>query len=339
MITLKNVSKTFITEKNTVKAVQDVSLNVKNGEIFGIIGYSGAGKSTLVRLINLLERPESGEVWVDGESLTDLTTKELRERRKKIGMIFQQFNLFNSRTVYDNVAFSLPKKHDPKTVMDLLKLVNIEDKKDAYPSELSGGQKQRVAIARALANNPKVLLCDEATSALDPQTTESILTLLKDLNRKLGLTIVIITHEMAVIKDICDTVAVMEEGRIVEENSVEEVFSSPQSDLTKEFTSSTSNIDKIKNILFENQDILDIQKGQYVLKLDFKGHEIANPLISDISSRFNIQASIIYGSVDMIKNTPLGSLIVILKGDPNTQKEAIQYLKDNVQVEVLIHAE
>lgn len=339
MITLKNVSKTFITEKNTVKAVQNVSLNVKNGEIFGIIGYSGAGKSTLVRLINLLERPESGEVWVDGELLTELSTKELRERRKKIGMIFQQFNLFSSRTVYDNVAFSLPKNHDTKIVMDLLKLVNIEDKKDAYPSELSGGQKQRVAIARALANNPKVLLCDEATSALDPQTTESILTLLKELNRKLGLTIVIITHEMAVIKDICDTVAVMEEGRIVEENSVEEVFSSPQSDLTKEFTSSTSNIDKIKNILFENQDILDIQKGQYVLKLDFKGHEIANPLISDISNRFNIQASIIYGSVDMIKNTPLGSLIVILKGDPNTQKEAIRYLKENVQVEVLIHAE
>ncbi len=338
LITLKNVSKTFYTDTHTVKAVRDVSINIKKGEIFGIIGYSGAGKSTLVRLINLLEKPDSGDVIVDNENLTTLSAKDLRNRRKKIGMIFQQFNLFASRTVYDNVAFALPKNHDKDHVLNLLELVGISDKKDAYPSELSGGQKQRVAIARALANDPKVLLCDEATSALDPQTTQSILNLLKNLNEKLGITIVIITHEMAVIKEICDHVAVMENGVVVEDNTVEAVFSNPQSEITKEFTSSTSNIDKIKDILKSNQEILDIKEGEYVIKLDFQSHQIAKPLISDITQRFNIQASIVYGTVDMIKNTPLGSLIVILKGDLDTQKEAITYLQNFTKVEVLVHA-
>lgn len=338
MITLKNVSKTFITDTQTVNAVKDVSLTIQKGDIFGIIGYSGAGKSTLVRLINLLEKPNQGQVFVNGIELTSLSDKALRENRKKMGMIFQQFNLFNSRTVYDNVSYSLPRKHDPKTVMDLLTLVGIEDKRDAYPSQLSGGQKQRVAIARALANDPSVLLCDEATSALDPQTTQSILELLKDLNKKLGITIVIITHEMAVIKEICDHVAVMENGIIVEENSVENIFSDPQSNITKEFTSSTNNVDKIQAILNDNLKTLDIKPNEYVLKIDFKGTDVAYPLISDISKRFDIQASIIYGTVDMIKNTPLGSLIVILKGDLNIQKEAIQYLEQHAKVEVLIHA-
>lgn len=338
MIELKNVSKTFITPKLEVKAVQNVSTKVKKGEIFGIIGYSGAGKSTMVRLLNLLERPDSGEVIVDNTDLMKLSNKELREKRKKIGMIFQQFNLFASRTVYENVSFALPKDHDRSKVIELLKLVGIEEKEHAYPSELSGGQKQRVAIARALANDPKVLLCDEPTSALDPQTTQQILKLLKELNQKLGITIVIITHEMAVIKEICDHVAVMEDGYIVEDNTVEAVFSNPQSKITKEFTSSMRNVSVIQNILLENKDTLNIKTGEYVLKLDFVGPETAVPLISDISKRFDIYASIIYGTIDVIKNMPLGSLIIILKGDKDAQEQAIQYLKQHAAVEVLIDA-
>lgn len=337
MIQLKNVSKTFKTTSNTVKAVQDVSLNINQGDIYGIIGYSGAGKSTLVRLMNLLEKPDTGTVTIDTIELTNLSPKELRNERKRIGMIFQQFNLFASRTVFDNVAFALDKK-DKHKVMELLELVGIKDKKDAYPSQLSGGQKQRVAIARALANNPKVLLCDEATSALDPQTTHSILSLLKELNQNLGLTIVIITHEMAVIKEVCDHVAVMENGRVVEEASVVDIFSNPQSNMTKEFTSSLKSVDKIKATLLENKEILNINEGEYVLKLEFVGAETGHPLISEISNKFNIRASIVYGSVDIIKNTPVGSLIIILKGDKDTQQKALAYLEQHAKVEVLIHA-
>lgn len=338
MIELKNISKTFVTKNNTVKAVQNVSTHVKEGEIFGIIGYSGAGKSTLIRLLNLLEKPDAGEVIVDGVDLTKLNKQELRETRKKIGMIFQSFNLFASRTVYENVSFALGKKHDKEKVLNLLELVGIEDKVNAYPSELSGGQKQRVAIARALANDPKVLLCDEPTSALDPQTTDSILALLKDINKRLRITMVIITHEMSVIKEVCDHVAVMEDGFVIEDDSVENVFVNPKSEITKEFTSSMKNIDKIKQILKDNKKMLDIKEGEYVLKLDFVGTETAVPLISDISKRFDVHASIIYGTVDVIKNMPLGSLIVILKGDKKVQEETIAYLQEQVSVEVLVHA-
>lgn len=222
LIQLDHIVKTFDTGADKVHAVSDVTLHIKSGEIFGIIGFSGAGKSTLVRCINLLERPTSGTVTVDGKVLTDLPAKELREARKKIGMIFQHFNLMRSRTVGENVAYplkgsGLTKQQIKAKVRELLELVDISEKENAYPSQLSGGQKQRVAIARALANDPKVLLCDEATSALDPQTTGAILQLLKHLNEKLGITIVIITHEMAVVKEICDRVAVMEHGNVVEE--------------------------------------------------------------------------------------------------------------------------
>ena len=329
MIELRHVSKTF---NQSVKAVDNVSITINEGEIYGIIGFSGAGKSTLVRLMNLLETPDQGEVYIDKVELTQLSKKKLREERKNIGMIFQQFNLFNSRTVYDNVAFTLPKNHDQDKVMDLLKLVEIEDKKDAYPSELSGGQKQRVAIARALANDPKVLLCDEATSALDPQTTQSILQLLKDVNEKLGITIVIITHEMSVIKDICDRVAIMESGKIIEENTVENLFSKPQSKIAQEFT---SNMKNIETILENNQQILNINEADKVLKIDFIGEEIGVPLISNLTQEFNIEASIVYGTVDIIKQTPIGSLIVILKGDPITQQKAIDYIKQVAKVEVI----
>ena len=245
MIELKNISKDFGSGEKAVHAVRDVSLSIGSGEIFGIIGFSGAGKSTLVRCINLLERPSSGSVFVAGQDLTALSAKDLRAARKKIGMIFQHFNLMPSRTVAGNVAYplkgsGLSKEDIQKKVATLLELVGIGDKADAYPSQLSGGQKQRVAIARALANDPQVLLCDEATSALDPQTTKAILHLLKHLNETLGITIVLITHEMAVVKEICDRVAVMEYGRVVEQGEVFTVFAEPKQDITKSFIHTTS---------------------------------------------------------------------------------------------------
>ena len=238
MIRLEHVSKTFTTKSGYVHAVKDISLDINEGEIFGIIGFSGAGKSTLVRCMNLLERPEEGSVIVDDKNLLELDGAQLREMRKKIGMIFQHFNLMRSRTVAQNVAFPLKKSGLSKEeirqkVMELLELVDLSEKANVYPSQLSGGQKQRVAIARSLANDPKVLLCDEATSALDPQTTHSILKLIKDINRKLNLTVVLITHEMGVVKEICDRVAVMEDGHIVEEGSIVEVFTHPQAKVTK----------------------------------------------------------------------------------------------------------
>ena len=229
MIELRGVSKTFVTGDQRIEACRNVNLTIEDGEIFGIIGFSGAGKSTLIRCINLLERPTSGSVWIDGREISGLREAELRRERKKIGMIFQHFNLMRSRTIFDNVAYPLKgsgmsRDQIGKKVGELLKLVELEDKAQAYPSQLSGGQKQRVAIARALANDPKVLLCDEATSALDPQTTQSILKLLKQVNHQLGITIVLITHQMSVIKEICDRVAVMEEGEIRETGRVIDLF-------------------------------------------------------------------------------------------------------------------
>ena len=260
MIELKNVTKTFSAGSNTVHAVKDVSLVIEKGEIFGIIGFSGAGKSTLVRCINLLERPNSGKVFVDDKDLTALSARDLRKARKKIGMIFQHFNLMPSRTVADNVEYSLfgsglTKAQKKAKVRELLALVDIADKENSYPSQLSGGQKQRVAIARALANDPKVLLCDEATSALDPQTTASILELLQSLNKKLGITIVVITHEMAVVKQICDRVAVMENGNVVEEGDVFSIFANPKHQITKDFIKTTSNLQKIEGLIASGSEV------------------------------------------------------------------------------------
>ena len=251
MIELSHISKEFVSGKRTVHAVQDVSLTIDKGEIFGMIGFSGAGKSTLVRCINLLERPTSGKVIVDGQDMLSLSAKELRQARKKIGMIFQHFNLMPSRTVAGNVAYplrgsGLSKQQIEEKVQRLLDLVGIGDKAEAYPKQLSGGQKQRVAIARALANDPNVLLCDEATSALDPQTTKAILQLLKHLNETLGITVVIITHEMAVVKEICHRVAVMEHGKVVESGEVFNIFANPREDITKSFIHTTSNLRKIE---------------------------------------------------------------------------------------------
>lgn len=344
MIELKNVSKTFKTNQKEVHAVKDVNITVDAGEIFGVIGYSGAGKSTLVRCINLLERPTKGQVIIENTDLTQLKEKELRAERQNIGMIFQQFNLLGSRTAYQNVEFPLKnrgysKEEIGEKVESLLDLVGIADKANTYPSQLSGGQKQRVAIARALATDPKILLCDEATSALDPQTTKSILKLLKEVNRKLGITIVIITHEMEVIKEICHRVAVMEDGYVVELNDVVSVFSNPQAQITKEFISSTSSLSRIDDLIKEEASIVQLKPGQQLWRLDFYGAETREALIADLALTFGINPSIIFANVEVISDTVLGSLIVLLTLTDELERDVLDYLENKrIKVEVIKHA-
>lgn len=341
MIQLKHITKTFYTANGEVHACRDITLNIEKGEIYGIIGFSGAGKSTLVRCINLLERPTSGEVYIDGEEITCLNEKNLRFIRKKIGMIFQHFNLMRSRTVYQNIAYplkgsGLSKVEIEKKVNDLLELVDLKDKKNAYPSQLSGGQKQRVSIARALANDPKVLLCDEATSALDPQTTKSILKLLKEVNTKLGITIVLITHEMAVIKEICNRVAIMENGNVEEEGKILDVFSDPRKQVTKDFIDSTSTINKIYEMIEENNPIVALNKGESLIVLHYSAGNTDKPLISDVSRNFDVNSNIVFGNIEIIQNSPLGSLVIILSGsEANIQKTILFLRENNVKVEVL----
>lgn len=344
MIELINVNKTFITKNMTVYAANDVNLKIEDGEVFGIIGYSGAGKSTLVRCINLLERPDSGRVFIDDVELTSLKPSNLRKERKNIGMIFQHFNLFSARTVYQNIAYSLrhsglSREQKKEKVNELLKLVELEEKADNYPSNLSGGQKQRVAIARALASNPKVLLCDEATSALDPQTTHSILQLLKKLNREFGITIVLITHEMQVIKEICDRVAVMENGSVVETGDVFKVFASPEERITKDFIDTTSNLSKIYQLINENAEITKLNSGQCIVKFKYLVRSASEALISTISREYKVDANIIFGNIELIGAEPLGGLVAILSGKPEDIESALSYLKDkNVGVEVILDA-
>lgn len=341
MIQLEHISKSFVTASGTVHAVQDVNLQIGEGEIFGIIGFSGAGKSTLVRCINLLERPTEGRVIVDGDDLTAMDLKKLREVRKKIGMIFQHFNLMRSRTVFQNIAFplkksGLPKEEKEKKIESLLELVGLSDKKNAYPSQLSGGQKQRVAIARALANDPKVLLCDEATSALDPQTTQSILKLLKQVNETLGITIVLITHEMAVVKDICDRVAIMEQGCVVEEGDTVSVFSHPKEAMTKDFIDTASNLGKIHDLIAEGHSLTEIQPGEQMVLLTYSGSNAGQPLISALAEKFAVSANIIYGNIDYLKGKPLGKLVVTLSGEKHAMDQAIEYIRSlGVEMEVI----
>lgn len=342
MIYLKNICKTFIDDnKKEVHAVNDVSLTINDGDIFGIIGFSGAGKSTLVRCINLLERPTSGTVEVDGKDLTKLSEKELRESRKKIGMIFQHFNLFPSRTIFGNVEFplqgsGLSKEEIAAKVRNLLELVGISEKENAYPSQLSGGQKQRVAIARALANDPDILLCDEATSALDPQTTKAILDLLKDLNKKLGITIVVITHEMAVVKEICNKVAVMEKGRVVEEGDVFSIFANPQEALTQNFIKTTSNLRKIEDLVNEGSPVVDLKPGELIVRLSYIEKNISEPLISAMTYKFNVILNIIFANIEIIQDAPIGGTVAIMSGKSEDIDAALDYLRDkNVGVEVI----
>lgn len=310
--------------------------------VFGIIGFSGAGKSTLVRCINLLERPTKGKVFINEKEITALSESELKEQRKKIGMIFQQFNLFSNRTVYNNVEFplkrsKLTRRQKQEKVMSLLKLVDLEDKASAYPSQLSGGQKQRVAIARALANDPEILLSDESTSALDPKTTKSILTLLKKLNRELGITIVVITHEMQVIKDICDRVAVMKDGEVVEYGDVFDIFANPTQDITREFVEGTSNLSRIKELLENKSAITQLKQGEAILKFKYLERSASEALVSQLSRKFNLDINIIFGNIELIGDNPVGGLVSIVRGTAREIDAAIEYLKEkNVGVEVIL---
>ena len=330
MIELRHIVKRFESKAGTVTAVNDVSLHIEKGEVFGIIGFSGAGKSTLVRCINLLERPTSGEVLIDGTDITKLAAKELRGVRQKIGMIFQHFNLMPSRTVYDNIEMplkltNLSAEERREKIRSLLELVELADKSEAYPSQLSGGQKQRVAIARALANDPKVLLCDEATSALDPKTTRSILKLLREVNSRLGITIVVITHQMDVVKFICDRAAVMEHGRVVEEGTILDIFANPKAPVTKGFIDSASNVDDLYDML-EDAEGRGVTHGTVYL-LTYAGASAGKPLMTEIFKQFGVSANIIFGNIEILKGTPLGKLAVTLEGDAENVVSAVEFIK------------
>lgn len=329
MIEIKNVKKSFTRDKHRIEALKGVTLNVEQGDIYGVIGFSGAGKSTLIRMVNYLETPSEGEVIVNGKTLSKLSKRELRDLRKKIGMIFQHFNLLESKTIFENIAIPLilnntPKIEIDKKVRELLEFVGLENRADAYPSELSGGQKQRVGIARALTTNPLILLCDEATSALDPQTTESILELLKKANEEYNITILIITHEMNVIREICNKVAVMEKGEIVEEGRLIDIFGNPKHETTKNFVRTVVH-DKIPN------SILEQYKENYegkLLELKFIGRNAKEAIIADASSKNNIEINILYANFTEIKKDILGYITVSANGKLENINAAIEYLED-----------
>ena len=333
MLELKNVSKIYETKKGRVTGVDNVSLTINKGDIFGIVGYSGAGKSSLIRCINLLEVPTSGEVYVNGQNMLALSSKELRLARLKIGMIFQHFYLINQKTIADNIRFALKAANHPTAQIDqrideLLSMVGLSEKRDVFPSQLSGGQKQRVGIARALANNPSVLLCDEATSALDPKTTLSILQLLKEINEKLGITIVLITHEMDVVKEICNRMAIMQDGRVVEEGDVYDIFASPREPLTQEFIKSVVSFDI-------PPAILKSVNGE-IVKIIFKGEIAGEGIISDTLQQFTVKGNFLHGTIEYIQDRPLGIFIMELLGETTQISAAKDYLVERgTIVEVL----
>ncbi|MBQ9281708.1 MAG: ATP-binding cassette domain-containing protein [Treponema sp.] len=341
IIELKDITKTFVQDGKTFNAVENASVTVEKGDIFGIIGFSGAGKSTLVRTINLLGRPTSGSVTVKGKDFLSLSQKELREERKKIGMIFQHFNLMKSRNVFDNVAFplkrsGLTKSEISEKVHSLLKLVEIDDKAENFPSQLSGGQKQRVAIARALANEPDILLCDEATSALDPTTTKSILKLLKKLKDQLSLTIVIITHQMEVIKEICDKVAVMEKGKILEQGDVFSIFANPQDEVTKRFIRSTSNLSKVEELIAQDSPVVRLEKDEKLVRFTYIKKNVSEPLISAISRLYEVTINIIFAEIEIVQDAPIGGTVAIVSGEAGTIDRALKHIAAmDVGVEVL----
>lgn len=344
IIKLDHISKQFSAPdgKQQLKVLKDVDLSIDKGTIFGIIGYSGAGKSTLIRCINGIEKPNSGAVLFEGETINKLSEKDLRNKRKKIGMIFQQFNLMPSRTVYENVELPIkysgqPKKEVKQKVDHLLKLVGLPDKADVYPSTLSGGQKQRVAIARALVNDPEVLLCDEATSALDPQTTEDILKLIRQLNHDLKITVVVVTHEMQVIEELCDYVAVLDNGNIIEQGNVYSLFADPKEKLTQNFISTTSKLNLPKEVL--DSDLINLSGNQKLIKITYISSEAIVPLISRISRQYNVDANIIVGDIKILQKKPLGGLVIILDGEPDGINQALDYIKNqNIRLEVLANA-
>lgn len=341
MIKLKNISKIFDVSGKKLTALDNVTLEVPKGQICGVIGASGAGKSTLIRCVNLLERPTSGSIIIDGKELTELDDNQLIHERRNIGMIFQHFNLLSSRTVFDNVALPLELEKMPKSqinekVNSLLTLVGLADKKEAYPANLSGGQKQRVAIARALASDPKVLLCDEATSALDPATTQSILKLLKEINRTLGITILLITHEMDVVKRICDQVAVIDKGQLVEQGSVSDIFSNPKTALAQEFISSTFHISLPEEYLENLYATPKHSKSYPIIKFEFTGRSVDAPLLSQASKKFGVELSILMSQIDYAGGVKFGFVIAEVEGEEDAITQTKIYLmENNVRVEVL----
>lgn len=328
MVLIENLIKTYGNGENAINALKGINLHIEKGEIFGIIGLSGAGKSSLVRCINLLEKPTSGKIKIDGEEIIKFSKKDLRESRKKIGMVFQHFNLLMNSTIYDNIAFPMKIDNKPKDIIDkrvneLLDLVGLSDKKDVYPSMLSGGQKQRVGIARAIANSPNIIMCDEATSALDPETTKSILNLLKTINKKLGITIIIITHEMDVIKQICSKVAILEEGKIAECGLVSDIFISPKTKVAKSFFDSVDV--KLDNEVYQNA----LNGEGTVIKGIFIGETSTSPYISKMILKYNVEASILLGNIQHMDDTLIGTLVIKITGEDENIKNAINYLKEN----------
>lgn len=347
MIRLANISKVYGTETGVREdsagpafhAVRDVSLEIADGSIFGIIGRSGAGKSTLVRCVNLLERPTAGKVFIGGTEMTALGGEELLAARRRIGMIFQSFNLLANRTAFGNIAFPLElarwKKEEIKDrVQELAALVGIEDKLGLYPAQLSGGQKQRVGIARALANRPEVLLSDEATSALDPQTTKSVLKLLRGINEKLGLTIILITHEMNVIKEICDAVAVLEEGEVAEQGPVLKIFTSPVKQITKDLLTHVIRTELPESFAGLKFTQAPLPGADLMLQLSFFGNVAAQPIVASLVRRFDVEVNILVAHIDHIRMTPYGTMILQLSGED--RDEALEHLMDlNLRVEVI----
>lgn len=345
MIQLHQVSKVFHIQKDgqstSFTAVQPTDLTIKQGEIFGIIGSSGAGKSTLIRCVNLLERPSSGTVTVDGVVLTNLSEAELIKARRKIGMIFQHFNLLHSRTVFENIALPLELSGTPKSMIrqkvgELTQLVGLNDKHDTYPANLSGGQKQRVAIARALASDPKVLLCDEATSALDPATTQTILALLKHINKTLGITILLITHEMDVVKRICDKVAVIDKGMLIEQGKVSEIFANPKTQVAKTFIDSTFHLGLPDEFLAKLHTKPSHDTAYPVVKYEFSGNSVDSPLFSQASKQFGVEFSILTSQMDYVGGVKFGFTIAELMGSSTAIMQANEYLTAHgVGLEVL----
>ncbi|UJF27985.1 methionine ABC transporter ATP-binding protein [Planococcus sp. 107-1] len=338
MIELKKLSKVFDTGKGSLTAVDHVDLSIGAGEIFGIIGYSGAGKSTLIRLLNGLEKPSDGSVVINGQNITAIKGNDLRKARQKVSMIFQHFNLLWSRTVKENIEFPLeiagvPKSKRDARVLELVELVGLKGRENAYPSQLSGGQKQRVGIARALANEPEVLLCDEATSALDPQTTDSILELLVDINKRLGLTIVLITHEMHVIRKICHRVAVMEGGRVVELGDVLNVFQSPKEEITKRFVAQVTDTEDSQETI---KNLRKLYPTGELVKLVFVGDQTEQPILTQLIRKYPVDVNIVQGNIAHTQRGAYGTLILQMKGSAQEISEALTYLNaESVQTEVM----
>ncbi len=335
MIKLENITKEFPSKSGNVKAVNNVNLEVKKGEIHGVIGYSGAGKSTLIRCVNLLEKPTSGHVYINGKDMTRLSQEELRKTRQKIGMIFQHFNLLKTATVYDNIAIPLKLLGYDKSDVDnrvnkYLEIVDLSHKKNSYPSQLSGGQKQRVAIARALSQEPEILLSDEATSALDPETTNSILDLLLKINRELGITILLITHEMGVIQKICDHVYVLENGEIIEHDTAINLFTNPREQTTKKFLNTISQRNLSSNVISQ------LKLNGTVCRLTFVGESTGKPLLAKLSKEFNVEPNIFTANIIELKNGIVGNIVIHLPGDKKEINSAIAFLREqNVGVEEL----